>query len=204
MYIKESNNLIDYKQAISAMEQYVQKIINNGAKDKLWLLEHQDVYSCGVSGSADDLLDKNIQLVKTGRGGKITYHGKGMLIAYAMIDLKRRNMMDVRKYVLSLEQIVINFLARLGIKGFVCDGRVGIWVEHQGEEKKISAIGVRLKKWTSFHGVSINISPDLTKFDKIVPCGIKSFGITSLKELDIDISVEEAKQMLKEEFCKIY
>lgn len=185
-------NPVKFEEAAAFMEDRVAKIALQQASQAIWLTEHFPVYTAGISAVDSDLLNVGeIPVIKTNRGGKYTYHCPGMQIAYVMLDLKQffaPNAPDVAKFVEFLENWIINFLKKLSVRAFIRKGRVGIWVLHNGEEKKIGAIGIKLKKWISYHGIAININPDLAGFDNIIPCGIKEFGVTSLAELGIDIN----------------
>lgn len=201
-----SKELVHFEDALNFMQDRVEKIINNEANSLIWLLEHYPVYTAGISAQDSDLLNKtNIPVFKTNRGGKYTYHCPGMKIIYVMLDLKKffaPQAPDVAEFVEFLEKWVIAFLAEFGIKGEIRKGRVGIWVvDKNGSEKKIAAIGIKLKKWVSYHGIAINISPDLSGFENIVPCGIKEFGVTSLTEiLGKKVSDEEIVNLLMKKF----
>lgn len=204
-----SKSPIEYNEALEIMENYVRDIIDNNANEVVWLLEHKDIYTAGVSTDFTDILNKDINIIKTGRGGKITFHGKGMRILYLMLDLKKRNACDIKKYIANIQYLIINSLKYLGVNAYCLDDHIGVWVKNPNipnGHDKIAAIGVRVRKWVSFHGVAINISPDLSKFEQIIACGIneKNLGITSLKELNIDISKEEFDKILISEFNKIF
>src|SRR6202040_4110167 len=164
---------VPYPEAIAAMEARVAAIASRQAPELVWLLEHPPLYTSGTSGKADDLLDARFPVFSTGRGGQLTYHGPGQRVAYVMLDLKPRRP-DVRAYVAGLEQWIIQALAAFNVRGERREDRVGVWVARpdkgQGHEDKIAAIGVRLKRWVSFHGISVNVEPELRHFDAIVPC----------------------------------
>lgn len=161
------------------------------AKELLWLLEHPPIYTAGTSAVQDELLDPLFEVVEAGRGGRFTYHGPGQRIGYAMLDLGRRGR-DVRCFVHSIEEWVINTLSDLGVEAWRAEGRVGIWTSDiDGREAKIGAIGVRVRRWVTMHGFSLNIDPDLSHFAGIVPCGIEEFGVTSLRRLGLSTTVEE-------------
>jgi lipoyl(octanoyl) transferase len=184
---KISKELIHFEDALNFMKQRVEDIILGKEKQLIWVLEHHPVYTAGVSAKDEDLLQKTeIPIFKTNRGGKYTYHAPGMKIIYVMLDLKKffaPQNPDVSKFVEFLENWIIAILAEFGIKGEIKKGRVGIWVDTKNGEKKIAAIGIKLKKWVSYHGIAINVDPDLTGFDNIVPCGIKEFGVTSIAKI---------------------
>jgi lipoyl(octanoyl) transferase len=208
-YIHSNSSLLPYQQTIAKMELYVENIISHKTNEILWFLEHEDVYTAGVSSSYNDILDKDINIIKTGRGGQITYHGPGIRILYLLLDLKKRNLCDLKKYIANLQSVIINSLKHIGVESYILDEHIGVWVKNKNVingHDKISAIGVRVRKWVSFHGVAINIAPELDKFKKIIPCGIdkKNLGVTSLKELNIDITMEEFDKILKIEFNKIF
>jgi lipoyl(octanoyl) transferase len=199
-----SDQAIPYPEAVATMEARVADIAAGRAAEFVWLLEHPSLYTSGTSGNAADLLDPRFPVFPSGRGGQLTYHGPGQRVAYVMLDLKRRQP-DVRAYVASLEQWIIRTLATFNVRGKRREDRVGVWVARpdkgQGFEDKIAAIGVRLRRWVSFHGVSINVEPDLTHFAAIVPCGMTDprYGVTSLADLgltatsaDVDIALRQA------------
>jgi lipoyl(octanoyl) transferase len=203
---KIDKNLTFYNDAISFMEHRVSDIIANKAPECLWLVEHPPLYTAGTSAQKQDLLDANrFPVYETGRGGQYTYHGPGQRVGYVMIDLKQRNAQDIKKYVYDIEQWIINTLAVLKIEGQRRVGRVGIWVVlADNSEAKIAAVGIRVRKWVTYHGIALNISPDLSHYKGIVPCGILQYGVTSLKDLNIDISVQEVDKILIEEFKNIF
>ena len=195
---------VPYLEAVSAMEARVAAIADGAAPELVWLLEHPPLYTSGTSGKDADLLDPRFPLFSTGRGGQLTYHGPGQRVAYVMLDLKRRQP-DVRAYVAGLEQWVIRALAAFNVRGERREDRVGVWVARPdkgpGYEDKIAAIGVRLRRWVSFHGIAINVEPDLAHFQAIVPCGVTDprYGVTSLADLgltattaDVDIALRQA------------
>lgn len=200
-----SNNLINFQDSFDFMQKRVEKIVLGQEKDAIWLLEHLDVYTAGVSAKEQDLLKMSeIPIIKTNRGGKYTYHGPKMMIGYLMIDLKEffaPQKPDIAKFVEFIEKWLINFLQEFNIEGFIRKNRVGIWVFENGQEKKIGAIGIKLTKWVSYHGFSLNIDPDLEKFENIVPCGISDFGITSLKNLKVDLN-QDFNEIIKRNFYK--
>ena len=169
----------------------------------VWLLEHPPIYTAGTSANDDDLIDARFPVYRTGRGGQFTYHGPGQRVGYAMLDLKQRKP-DVRAYVQDLEQWLIETLALFNVKGERRAGRVGIWVQRSEKEDKIAALGVRIKRWVTLHGMALNVDPDLTHFSGIVPCGIKAHGVTSLAELGIIVSMADVDLALKQSFKKIF
>lgn len=182
-----SRELVHFEEALAFMQKRVDEIIAGEASQMIWLLEHHPVYTAGVSAKDADLLaESDIPVFKTNRGGKYTYHAPGMKIIYVMLDLKKLfapQKPDVARFVKFLENWVIEILAEFGIKGEIRQGRVGIWVETPEGEKKIAALGIKIKKWVSYHGIAINIDPDMSGFKNIVPCGIAEFGVTSMAEI---------------------
>lgn len=203
---KVSQELVDYPTALAAMESRVEGIIAQKAGEMVWLLEHPPLYTAGTSARSADLLDKaRFPVYATGRGGQFTYHGPGQRVAYVMFDLKRRNRMDVRAYVRSLEQWIIATLRHFGLKGQVKEGRIGVWVEDpNGQEAKIAALGIRIRKWVTYHGIALNVQPDLTHYDGIVPCGIRDYGVTSLAALGIKTNMSDVDAVLKRTFGEIF
>ena len=202
-----ARGLVPYPDAVRAMEERVAAIGHAAAPERVWLLEHPPLYTAGTSARDQDLLEGRFPAFKTGRGGQYTYHGPGQRVAYVMLDLNRRNRRDVRLFVRDLEEWLIHALARLGVTGERRKGRVGIWVATpDGREDKIAAIGVRLKHWVSYHGISLNVSPDLSHYSGIVPCGIAQdgLGVTSLAALGIDASLTDTDTALKSAFVEIF
>lgn len=195
----------DYKNAVSAMEERVAAIRSGSAGDLVWLLEHPPLYTAGTSADPSDLLNPQFPVFETGRGGEYTYHGPGQRVAYVMLDLKQRQQApDIKKYVCQLEEWVIRSLAHFGIKGERRAGRIGIWVVTQTGEKKIAAVGVRIRHWVTYHGIAINVNPDLSHFGGIVPCGIREFGVTSFHDLEKPISMKELDAVLQKEFEAVF
>jgi lipoyl(octanoyl) transferase len=202
-----SAGLVPYPDAVRAMEETVSAVALGTAPERVWLLEHPALYTAGTSSKEGDLLAPRFPVFKTGRGGQYTYHGPGQRVAYVMLDLGRRDRRDVRVFVRDLEEWLIRALARLGVMGERRKGRVGIWVAgRDGREDKIAAIGVRLKQWVSYHGVSLNVSPDLSHYSGIVPCGIseQDLGVTSLAALGIGASLTDTDEALKAAFVEIF
>lgn len=177
---------VPYPDALAEMEARVAAIQSGDARELIWLLEHPPVYTAGTSADPAELIDPRFPVYAAGRGGRYTYHGPGQRIGYVMLDLSRRAK-DVRCYVHALEGWVIDALARLGINAFRAPGRVGIWTRDGGSEAKIGAIGVRVKRWVTMHGFSVNLAPDLSDFGGIVPCGLPEFPVTSAQQLGLDI-----------------
>jgi lipoyl(octanoyl) transferase len=180
--IKKSIKPVKYDEAIKLLEKRLQDIHINKKGDLIWILEHEEIYTAGISYNEDELLNKDIKLIKTNRGGKITYHGPGQLICYFVIDLKRRNK-DIRKFITLIEKTIIESLLKFNVNSFGDPNNIGIWVNEKTNIKKIAAIGVRVSKWIAYHGFAININNDLKKYQNIIPCGITDKGITNLKEI---------------------
>jgi lipoyl(octanoyl) transferase len=195
-----SKDLVAYPDAIDIMEKRVAAIRAGEAGELVWLLEHPPLYTAGTSADAAELVDPGgLPVYPTGRGGRYTYHGPGQRVAYVMLDLKARGG-DLRAYVSGLEAWLIATLATFGVTGETRADRVGVWVRHTGREDKIAAIGVRVRRWVSFHGVSLNVDPDLGHFDGIVPCGIRDHGVTSLAALGVTASMAAVDDALKATF----
>jgi len=181
--IKKSIKPIKYDDAIKFLEERLVDIINNKKSDLIWILEHEEIYTAGTSYKEDEILNKDINLIKTNRGGKITYHGPGQLICYFAIDLKKRNK-DIRKFITLLEKTIIESLSEFNIKSFGDPKNIGIWVNDKNNIQKVAAIGLRISKWIAYHGFAININNDLTKYQNIIPCGISDKGVTNLKNIN--------------------
>jgi lipoyl(octanoyl) transferase len=199
-----SRDLIPYPQAVAAMEARAEAIARGEAGELVWLLEHPPLYTAGVSAKPGDLLDPTaLPVFETGRGGQFTYHGPGQRVCYLMLDLNRRGK-DVRAFVAALEAWLVMALAELGVEAGPREGRIGVWVEHDGAEDKIAAIGVKLRRWVSFHGVSLNVAPDLAHFAGIVPCGQREHGVTSLAQLGAADRLEVADAALRRAFEAVF
>jgi len=201
-------DLVHFQEALNFMQNRVEEIITGKAQQMIWLLEHHPVYTAGVSAKDHDLLHKtDIPIFQTNRGGKYTYHAPGMKIIYVMLDLKKLfapEKPDVARFVEFLENWVIEILSEFNIKGEIKKGRVGIWVtDKNGAEKKIAAIGIKLKKWVSYHGIAININPDLLGFNNIIPCGIKEFGVTSIAEILGQVDEKKFDKIVQQKFEKL-
>ena len=196
---------VPYEEALSFMEQRVSEIYEDSAPECIWLLEHPPLYTAGTSANPKDLIDPDrFPVFDAGRGGQYTYHGPGQRIAYVMLDLTKRGR-DIRKFVNNLEEWVIQTLATFNITGERREGRVGIWVDRgMGKEDKIGAIGVRVRKWVTFHGISLNVEPDLSHFQGIVPCGISEHGVTSLQDLGIWITMSEIDSLMMTCFDAVF
>ncbi len=194
--IKRSVKPVEYNDAISLLEKRLSKVINNTEKELIWFLEHEEVYTAGTSFNQSDILDKSIKVIKTSRGGKITCHSPGQLICYLVIDLNKRKK-DIRKFIINLENSIIDTLKEFKIASNSDRKNIGIWTMHNNESKKIAAIGIKVKKWVTYHGFSINISNDLNCFKKIKPCGLNNKKIIGLNDLS-KIKYSEFIDVLKE------
>ena len=180
--IKKSQKPVKYEDALTFMEKRLYEINKNDSNDLIWILEHEELYTAGTSFKEKEILDKSIKVIKTNRGGKITYHGPGQLICYFVINLKKRKK-DIRKFISVIEQTIIDTIKFYKIDTFADKKNIGIWYKNNNEVKKVAAIGVRVSKWIAYHGFSININNDLNKYDAIIPCGIDDKGVTSLKKI---------------------
>jgi lipoyl(octanoyl) transferase len=209
---KHTPGLVPYAQAVAEMDRHVAAMIAGTAGERIWLLEHPPLYTAGTSADIKDLTDPNrfpVHISK--RGGQYTYHGPGQRVAYAMLDLNQRGQ-DVRKFVCQLEDWVIQTLAQFNVTGERRAGRVGVWVVRPDKpdtalgprEDKIAAIGVRLRKWRSLHGICINVEPDLSHYDGIIPCGIAEHGVTSLVDLGLPVTMDDLDLALKHSFTKAF
>ncbi len=203
-----SPGLVDYPVAVAAMETRAKAIADGEAGELIWLLEHPPLYTSGISAKASDLLEPGrLPVFESARGGQYTYHGPGQRVAYVMLDLTRRER-DVRAFVAALEAWIIGALTRFGVEGQIRQGRVGVWVERKGvgwaREDKIAAIGVKLRRWVSFHGISLNVEPNLADFAGIVPCGQTEHGVTSLVDLGLPVTMDEADAALRAAFEEIF
>jgi lipoyl(octanoyl) transferase len=204
-----SDSPVAYPDAVATMEARAAAIAAGEAPEQVWLLEHPPLYTSGTSGKAGDLIDPRFPIFETGRGGQLTYHGPGQRVAYVMLDLKCRRP-DVRAYVASLEEWIIRTLAQFNIRGERREDRVGVWVRRPDKgpahEDKIAAIGVRLKRWVSFHGIAINVEPELSHFAGIVPCGVADprYGVTSLVDLGHPVTMADADVALRQAFEEVF
>ncbi len=208
-----SDGLVGYEDAVAEMERQVGLIADGEADEMVWLVEHPPLYTAGTSADSKDLIEPDrFPVHSTGRGGEYTYHGPGQRVAYVMLDLKRRRQ-DVRAYVAALEEVVIRTLDSMNVKGERREDRVGVWVKRPERpllpdgtmaEDKIAALGIRLRKWVSFHGLSINVDPDLTHFTGIVPCGISAYGVTSLVDLGLPVMMADVDMRLREAFEEVF
>ena len=196
--IKKSQNPVKYEDAISFMEDRLKDIDLKKVDDLIWVLEHDHIYTSGTSYKENEIIDKSINIIKTNRGGKITYHGPGQLICYFVIDLKKGKK-DIRKFISVIEKSIIETLSLYDIETFADKENIGIWYNDNSTIKKVAAIGVRVSKWIAYHGFSININNDLKKYDAIIPCGIKDKGITNLEQIK-NQNYDELKNRLIEIF----
>jgi lipoyl(octanoyl) transferase len=201
-----SDKPIDYNAAVIEMQRRVAAIHRGELDELVWLLEHPPLYTAGTSAKVSDLKDVRFPVYETGRGGQYTYHGPGQRVGYVMLDLsKRQSQPDLRTYVWQLEEWLIRTLAAFGVYGERRDNRIGIWVvRDDGREDKIAAIGVRVRHWVSYHGVALNVNPDLSHYDGIVPCGISEHGVTSLADLGVEASMEDVDAVLMREFEHVF
>jgi lipoyl(octanoyl) transferase len=209
-----SAGLTEHADAVRAMEAHVEAISQGRAAERVWLVEHPPLYTAGTSAQATDMLEARFPVVQTGRGGQYTYHGPGQRVAYVMLDLNRRAK-DVRRFVAALEAWIIGTLAAFNVKGERHEDRVGVWVQRPGKprgllgdmaEDKIAAVGIRMRKWVTYHGISLNVEPDLSHFSGIVPCGVaeRHLGVTSLVDLGLPVSMADADAALRRTFEDVF
>lgn len=207
-----ANELVAYEDAVHHMTAVVDDIHTGNKPEHVWLVEHPPLFTAGTSASDAHLLNNSLPVFKTGRGGEHTYHGPGQRVCYVMLDLTRR-VQDVRLYVATLEQWIINTLDQFNIKAERREGRVGVWVmrpdkpplpDGSPREDKIAAIGIRVRKWITFHGISLNVEPELAHYDGIIPCGVEGHGVTSLVDLGMPVTMEDVDVVLKQEFEKLF
>ena len=196
--IKKSQKPVKYEDALTFMEHRLREINEKKSKDLIWILEHEEIFTAGTSYKETEILDKSIKIIKTNRGGKITYHGPGQLICYFVIDLKKKNK-DIRKFISTIEKTIIDTLKYYNIETFADKKNIGIWYNYNQQIKKIAAIGVRVSKWIAYHGFSINIKNDLKRYEAIIPCGIEDKGVINLKEIE-DLDYKELGNKLVENF----
>ena len=209
MELRISQGLVPYPEAVAFMEERIAAIRAGTASECVWFLEHPPLYTAGTSAKTADLLAPNrFPVFAAGRGGEYTYHGPGQRVAYMMLDLNRSAWCgggpDVRRFVFNLEHWLIRALERLGVNGERRTGRIGIWVERDGREDKIAALGIRVRHWISFHGVALNVAPELEHFSGIVPCGISGHGVTSLRALGLHTTMAEADAAMRSAFKDIF
>lgn len=206
---KLSQGLTEYPHALGVMAARVTAIQKGEAGELVWLVEHPPLYTAGTSAKATDVLGGSIPTYETGRGGQVTYHGPGQRVVYLMLDLKKRAAAqgvepDLRAYVKQLEQWIILTLAQFGIEGVIREGRVGVWVHTPRGEAKIAALGVRVQKWVTSHGIAINVAPNLSHYAGIVPCGIREFGVTSMQAMGSGATMVELDAALKASFARVF
>ncbi|HMR33526.1 MAG TPA: lipoyl(octanoyl) transferase LipB [Geminicoccaceae bacterium] len=196
-----SRTLVPYPESLAVMEDRVAELAEGRGSELVWLLEHPPLYTSGTSAAPDELLGRfDFPVYRAGRGGRFTYHGPGQRVAYVVLDLRRRRQ-DVRRFVWALEEWLIRSLARLGVEAGRREGRIGVWVSTSPVgEAKIAALGVRVRRWITYHGVAVNLSPDLTHFSGIVPCGISDYGVTSLAALGNPATMDDLDEALRTEF----
>lgn len=205
MEIITSPDPVPYPDALAWMEGRVDAIRQGTADEALWFLEHPPIYTAGTSANPADLRDPRFPVFETGRGGQYTYHGPGQRVVYVMLDLKSRQQApDIKKFVWQLEEWIIRALNPLGVIGERRTGRIGIWVQVPDGERKIAAIGVRVRHWVTFHGISINVAPDLSHFGGIVPCGIQEYGVTSLSDLGVGAGMADLDEALRQSWAGIF
>jgi lipoyl(octanoyl) transferase len=204
-----SDGVTGYEEAVGAMQARAEAIADGRAGELVWLLEHPPLYTAGTSAQAADVIEQRFPVFQTGRGGQMTYHGPGQRVAYAMLDLKRRTP-DVRRYVATLEEWLIRTLASFNVRGERREDRVGVWVRRpdkgDGYEDKIAAIGIRVTRWVTLHGIALNVDPELSHFGGIVPCGVKEqrYGVTSLADLGHIVSLPEVDAVMRREFEALF
>ena len=198
--IKRSVKPVDYNDAIKILEKRLEDVKNNNEKELIWFLEHNEIYTAGTSFNKSDILDKSINIVRASRGGKITCHSPGQLVCYLVLDLTKRNK-DIRKFIIALENSIIDTLKEFNILSKSDRKNIGIWINHRNEYKKIAAIGIKVKKWITYHGFSVNIDNDLDFFRKIIPCGIKDHKVIKLKEIS-NIKLDDFIKILKKKLIK--
>ena len=198
--IKKSIKPVKYNIAIKLLEERLLEIDGNKKNDLLWILEHDEVYTAGTSYKEEEILNKEIKLIKTNRGGKITYHGPGQLICYFVIDLKKRKK-DIRKFITIIEKTIIESLSEFNIKSYGDPKNIGIWINDKNEIKKVAAIGVRISKWIAYHGFAINVNNNLSKYQNIIPCGIRDKGVTNLKNV-LDQNYNMLGDLIVDNFTK--
>lgn len=205
-----SSQPVAYEAALARMQAHVKAVQAGEARELAWLLEHPPVYTAGTSAKREDLLgNKAIPVFETGRGGRYTYHGPGQRVGYFLLNLKKRAEVkgkapDLRLYVQQLEEMVICALKIFGVEGFIREGRVGVWVNTPAGEAKIAALGVRVQRWVTSHGIALNVHPDLTHYNGIVPCGIRDFGVTSLQDLGVQADMAAVDAALQQSFVQIF
>ena len=200
--VKISEKPIDYKKSIEILEQRVRDVSAGRKSEFLWIVEHKSVYTGGIRSEKSEIKDKNIKIIKTNRGGKYTYHGPGQKIVYFVLNLNKREK-DIRKLINKIESCIIKILKEFKIKSYADRKNIGIWVGGKKDSEKIAAIGIKIKKWIAYHGFSINISTDLSKYDSIIPCGIRNKGVTSFKKIGIT-KVDKINSVIVKNFLNTF
>ena len=200
--VKNSVKLVDYTKSMQILEQRVQNVLSGKKDEFLWIIEHATVYTAGTSSTNADLLDKRVNVIKTNRGGKHTCHGPGQKVVYFVLNLNKREK-DIRKLINKIENCIMDILSEYKIKSYTDSNNIGIWVGKKNNSMKIAAIGIRVKKWIAYHGFSLNVSNDLTNYKKIIPCGIKDKGVTSLKEMGIK-NYDNINEIIVKKFLNIF
>ena len=200
--VKNTVKPLDYIKSIKILEKRVKDVISGKKNELLWVIEHNHVYTAGTSSNDEDLIDKEIQVIKTNRGGKHTYHGPGQKVVYFVLNLNNRKK-DIRKFINSIEECIINILKEYKIKSYADKKNIGIWVKKKNEPLKIAAIGIRVKKWVAYHGFSLNVCNDLNKYKSIVPCGIKDKGVTNIKEVS-SVDYKNINDVIIKKFLSVF
>ena len=200
--VKTSKKPVDYKESIEILEKRVEDVLSGKKKELLWVLEHNTVYTGGTSSNKKDIINNNIEVIKTNRGGKITIHSPGQKVVYFVLNLNNRKK-DIRKLITKIENCIIDVLKEYKIKSYPDKKNIGIWVNEINEQKKIAAIGIKIKKWVAYHGFSINVCNDLSKYKSIIPCGIKDKGITSIKNMNIK-NYDNIENIIINKFLNIF
>ncbi len=200
--VKTSKKPVDYKESIEILEKRVEDVLSGKKKELLWILEHNTVYTGGISFKKKDIINNNIKVIKTNRGGKITVHSPGQKIVYFVLNLNNKKK-DIRRLITKIEKCIIEILKEYKIKSYSDRENIGIWIDEKNEQKKIAAIGIKVKKWVAYHGFSINVCNDLSKYKSIIPCGIKDKGITSIKNLNIK-NYDNIDSIITNKFLSIF
>ena len=200
--VKNRVKPIDYLKSMKILEKRVNDVFLEKKDELLWIIEHYPVYTAGINSKKTDLLDKNLNIIKTNRGGKYTYHGPGQKVVYFVLNLNKREK-DIRKLINKIENCIMDILSEYKIKSYTDSKNIGIWVGKKNNSMKIAAIGIRVKKWIAYHGFSLNVSNDLTNYKKIIPCGIKDKGVTSLKEMGIK-NYDNINEIIVKKFLNIF
>ena len=200
--VKNSVKLVNYTESMKILEQRVEDVLLGKKDEFLWIIEHVPVYTAGTSSSSTDLLDKSLKVIKTNRGGKHTYHGPGQKVVYFVLNLNKREK-DIKKLVSKIENCIMHILDEYKIKSYIDDNNVGIWVNKKNNSMKIAAIGIRVKKWIAYHGFALNVSNDLSKYEGIIPCGIKDKKVTNLKEMGVK-NYNNINEIITKKFLNIF